>query len=267
MPTIYSVPPEAVFQAGKGLGQIEREKEEYERGVEQARRALQQQQINMRNQAQSIRNITQPSAPIVSGRRSGSGGGGSLGGGKPPEEELSARDINEERYRLARESNVTEQKRFEKARETARKKVEDILVYDAKVKTKLGLSLSEEEKKKLSDMGRLDEVGTPPTAKSDNLYSDSKADIARKAEDRAIEKKGWVWNEEKKMYTRAGGKLVPWTEVNDAVDKEKAIMRAESEGGEKKPDKPKRPTGWFDAEAGLGDVGGNTKPVDEKKYT
>ena len=67
MPTIYTIPPQLVYESGKSLGQIEREKEAYERSVEQARLDMQR-----RSEQESNR-----------GRVLGSGGyGDSTGGGR-----------------------------------------------------------------------------------------------------------------------------------------------------------------------------------------
>lgn len=53
-PVISTMPGSAVFAAGKGLGQIEAEKESYTRGVEEARMAMQQQQINDQRKMREI---------------------------------------------------------------------------------------------------------------------------------------------------------------------------------------------------------------------
>lgn len=59
MPTIHTQPASVVYEAGKGLGQIEQEQEAFERGMQKAQLELQQKQIRNQRVATALQHISQ----------------------------------------------------------------------------------------------------------------------------------------------------------------------------------------------------------------
>jgi hypothetical protein len=180
MPTIYTLPPEAVFQAGKGIGQVEREREAYTRGVEQTRLAMLQRQRQAQNQRRILSQqpaFGRPTARVSRGRAGGgaSFGGGGLGGGTlgPPEGTPTPTDIEREKGRLSNLEQDLKQQRF---REEAKKKEGDLLVLKADQEIATTGKLSNSTRQAVVDAGVADRIRAFPRTKA-------KAEITLQDED------------------------------------------------------------------------------------